>query len=129
MSKELKLEMLLKLQTRYAGRKVEGKTRLLDEVCEDFGYERKYAIKLLGNRLVKAGGQGPPGPAKVYEVIEPVVREIWRAAEQPCGKRLAPILRLWLPFYESRHGRLSVRQRELLRGLPWPVQRVVSGWK
>ncbi|MGH9594616.1 MAG: hypothetical protein ACRD5L_16115 [Bryobacteraceae bacterium] len=115
MSKELKRELLSKLQQRYAGRNLEGKSRMLNEVCGDFGYERKYAIKLLGNRLPKAEGHGPPGPAKLYEVIEPAVREIWRTAEQPCGKRLAALLPLWLPFYESRHGRLSGRQRELIR--------------
>ena len=49
-------------------------------------------------------GRVHPGPERRYEVIEPVVRQIWLSAEQPCGKRLVPILRQWLPFYELRHG-------------------------
>jgi hypothetical protein len=48
-------------------------------------------------------------------LVEPVVRQIWLTAEQPCGKRLAPILRQWLPYYERRFGGLSGRQRQLLR--------------
>jgi len=43
------------------------------------------------------------------------VRQIWLTAEQPCGKRLAPVLRQWPPFYEGRHGRLSARQRSSIR--------------
>ena len=35
-------------------------------------------------------------------MIEPVVRHIWLTAEQPCGKRLVPILQQWLPYYERR---------------------------
>ena len=52
-----------RLRRRYAGRGKEGKGRLLDEFCEHHGYERKYAIKLLGQ-----WSQGPkvvvrrPGP-------------------------------------------------------------------
>jgi hypothetical protein len=44
-----------------------------------------------------------------------VVQEIWRSAEQPCGKRLIPILDQWTPYYERRFGRLSGRQRRLLK--------------
>jgi len=43
------------------------------------------------------------------------VRQIWLTAEQPCGKRLAPVLRQWLPYYEERYGELSARQRNLIR--------------
>jgi hypothetical protein len=34
-------EELERLQKRYAGRGKKGKTRLLDEFCEHYGYERK----------------------------------------------------------------------------------------
>jgi hypothetical protein len=50
---------------------------MLDEFCEDFHYERKYAIKLLSDALPAAGGHGPPGPEPQYTGIEPIVREIW----------------------------------------------------
>jgi hypothetical protein len=117
MSKEIKFELLPKLRERYARRQREGRSRMLDELCEDHGYERKYAIKLLGDALPEPSGRLHPGPAPRYGCIEPVVRTIWLAAEQPCGKRLAPALALWLPHYERLHGRLSGRQRELLRGI------------
>lgn len=115
MSQELRSEWLPKLQTRYQRRSREGKSRMLDELCEDYHYERKYAIKLLSGRLAAATGRMHPGPERQYGLIEPVVRQMWLTAEQPCGKRLVPILRTWLPYYEKRYGELSGRQRQLLR--------------
>jgi hypothetical protein len=115
MSQELKRDWIPKLQARYAGRGREGKSRMLDELCQDYEYERKYAIKLLGGSLPEPGGKVRVGREPQYGLIEPVVQAIWLAAEQPCGKRLVPILRQWLPFYERRHGRLSGRQRKLAR--------------
>ena len=101
MSKELKKDWLPKLQGRYARRDREGKGRMLDELCEDYQYERKYAIKLLGGGLPAATGRAHPGPERQYELVEPVVRQIWLTAEQPCGKRLVPVLRQWLPFSKN----------------------------
>src|SRR3954469_15878031 len=93
MSQELKKEWLPKLQGRYLRRSREGKSRMLDELCEDYDYERKYAIKLLSGSLPSPSGRVRPGPEPQYEIIEPVVRYVWLKAEQPCGKRLVPILR------------------------------------
>ncbi|HTV54445.1 MAG TPA: hypothetical protein VMI06_05970 [Terriglobia bacterium] len=90
---------------------------MLDELCHDYHYERKYAIKLLRGKLPAPSGRKKPGPSRQYAAIEPVVRTIWLAAEQPCGKRLAPALELWLPHYERHHGRLGSRQRELLKSV------------
>jgi hypothetical protein len=115
MSYVLKTELLPKLQARYARRDRQGKARLLDELCEDYGYDRKYASRLLRTPApVPTAGPAHPGPEPRYTLIEPIVRTIWLAAEQPCGKRLAPALPLWLPHYEQRHGKLSRRARELL---------------
>jgi hypothetical protein len=114
MSNELKNEWLPKFQRRYAQRHREGKSRMLDEFCEDYGYERKYAIKLLSDHLTAPTGRKRPGPERQYVAIEPVVRQLWLSAEQPCGKRLQPILRQWLPFYERRYGRLPSVHRRLI---------------
>ncbi len=114
MSKALKKDWLPKLQARYAHRNREGKSRMLDELCDDYGYERKYAIKLLSSSLAPAAGKPYPGPEKRYDEIESVVRAIWLTAEQPCGKRLVPLLRQWLPYYERRFEPLSRRHRKLV---------------
>ena len=114
MSKELKNDWLPKLQARYLRRNREGKSRMLDELCDDYQYERKYAIKLLNGGLAAASGKVPPGPERRYGEIQAVVQYIWLTAEQPCGKRLVPILRQWLPYYERRFERLRRGQRQLV---------------
>ena len=114
MSKELKKDWLPKLRARYQGRSREGKSRMLDELCQDYEYERKYAIKLLGGHLPAPSGQARAGREPQYGLIEPVVAAIWLAAEQPCGKRMVPILRQWLPYYERRFEPLSRRHRKLV---------------
>ena len=115
MSQAIKTDLLPKLRSRYERRDRTGKTRMLDELCEDYGYERKYAIKLLRDTVPAPNGRPHPGPEPRYTLIEPVVRTIWLAAEQPCGKRLAPALPLWLRHYERHHDKFTARQRELLR--------------
>src|SRR5262245_50193189 len=99
-------EELHRLRERYARRHKEGKACLLDEVCEPYGYTRKHAINLLGDSLPKPSGQSKSGPQPRYEPIRPVLKTIWQAAEQLCGKRLAPALELWLPHYGKHFGRL-----------------------
>jgi len=117
------------LRRRYAGRGKEGKSRLLDEFCEQHGYERKYAIKLLGDQLPPASGRPPPGPEPKYESVVEVLTTIWEKAEQLCGKRLAPALGLWLPHYEGHHGKLLATQKKLLQTIsPATLDRLLA-WR
>ncbi len=67
MSQALRKDWIPKLQARYAGRGREGKSRMLDELCQDYEYERKYAIKLLGGSLPEPSGQARPGREPQYE--------------------------------------------------------------
>lgn len=109
MSQNTTRELLLKMRERYARRGREARSRLIDEVCELCGYERKHAIKVLGGKLPVAGEKGPRGgPRRRYgEAERAVLKEIWLAAEQPCGKRLKAALALWLPHYEAECGALE----------------------
>jgi hypothetical protein len=43
-----------------------------------------------------------------------VLHLIWLATDQPCGKRMKPTVRLWLPYYERRHGKLGLALRKRL---------------
>ena len=108
-------EELERLQRRYEGRGKEGKTHLLDEFCEHYGYDRKHAIKLLGDQLPKAEGGARVGAEPVYEPVREVIAHIWKASEQLCGKRLAPALELWLPHYGKPYGSLLPKQKKLLK--------------
>src|SRR5690606_20940595 len=90
MSRKVAEEMLPRLRQRYMGRGRAGRSRLIDEVCEQWGYSRKHAIKLLG---AAAGWGGHPAvrkgrPPKYGPEVTEVRRRIWKVAEQPRGKPL-----------------------------------------
>ena len=57
MSRNVKRKYILRKQEDYIGKlKRSGKARMLDEICEATGYERKYVIKLLrGGRRASHG--------------------------------------------------------------------------
>jgi hypothetical protein len=119
-----------RLRRRYAGRGKEGKSRLLDEFCEQYGYERIYASKLLSDAMPPSSGEPPPGPAPKYQCVREVVEAVWGKAEQICGKRLAPALALWLPHYEKHFNPLLPSQRKLLREIsPATLDRLLAGSK
>src|SRR5215468_2828601 len=99
---------------RYDQRAKPGKGRLLDEFCEQYGFSRKHAIKLLGDGLPVPQAGRRTGPEPKYKPVAEVVSTIWRAAEQLCGKRLACALALWLPHYERHYGKLLPCQSKLL---------------
>jgi hypothetical protein len=123
-------EQLERLCRRYAGRGKEGKSALLDEFCEHYGYERKYAIKLLGGARSAGESRERPGPGPKYEPVLEVVERIWTQAEQLCGKRLAPALELWLPHYGRHYGRLLPCQKKLLEAVsPATLDRMLAGRK
>jgi len=128
MSRETSEELVPKLQERYERRGREGRSRMLDEVCEQFGYSRKHANKLLRAKLPVASGRPKPGPAREYGAeVEVVVKALWLATDQLCGKRLAPALHLWLPYYERREGRLPVRlRRKVLAASPATLDRLLA---
>ena len=117
------------MRWRYAGRGTEGRSRLLDEVCEVCGYERKYAIKLMNRR--QPAPKRKAGRKRVYaQEVAAVVKAIWLHSEQPCGKRLKELLPLWLPHYQRREGRLGkdVRQ-QVLKASAATLDRMLSPYR
>lgn len=129
MSAKSKEEVLQVMRKRYGGRGRSGRSRLVDELCELCGYERKYAIKLLGGRRRRAGQvRARSGSKPKYGAAEcAVLKEIWLGDEQPCGKRLHAAVPLWLPDYERTRGAVEteVRQR-LLAMSPATMDRLLA---
>ena len=97
MSQQSKREYLERVYWRYqrAGRK--HKKKILDEFCAVCGHHRKHATRILNYPLKRERSR--PGPEAEYgpEVV-PHLKRIWLASEQLCSKRLAPALKLWVPF-------------------------------
>lgn len=132
MSQRVREELLPRWRQRYANRGREGKSRLIDELVEDFGYSRKHAIKLLNARAGWGGQAGVPrGRPPLYgpEVVK-VLKAVWKAAEQPCGKRMAALLSEWLPFYEQEHGKLTQKLRKDVLGIsPAQIDRLLKPFR
>ena len=105
------------MRGRYERAGLEYKSKLLDEVVELFGYHRKGAIRAL-RRPVKVGKPAPfvIGRPKAYdpEKLLVVLKPIWLAALQPCGKRLVAALPMWVPAYEQDHRRVEADVRQSL---------------
>ncbi len=109
MSLSAKRETLARIHGRYQRAGRPHKTRILDEFCATCGYHRKSALRLLGRPLRPPGSQTRPGPKPVYGAAEllPVIKVIWLASDQLCGKLLKAAMPGWLGHYERRHGALT----------------------
>jgi hypothetical protein len=122
MSQRTRKEVLERLCRSYRRAKAEDKTVLLDQAMSLLGYHRKAAIRALGRPPRPAGASHPGLPVRKggrpreYHTAEllPVLKEIWLAAQQPCGRRLASALADWVPAYEAHHRRLESEVREKL---------------
>ena len=125
MVSQSKREYLARIKDRYRHAGRQGKARILDEFCAVCGHHRKHAIRLLNadgrTRKKKPGRPSSYGPTELR-----VLEDIWLNADRPCGARLVGMLRLWLPFYEKRHGHLEAGCREKLLAIsPRTLDRVL----
>ncbi|MGO9096620.1 MAG: transposase, partial [Bryobacteraceae bacterium] len=72
-----------------------GRTRLLDEAQKRTGYHRKYLIRVL-NRAVKPKAvkrRKRRRRAEYGAAVTTALVTMWDIFEQPCGQRLAAILK------------------------------------
>jgi len=128
MSQESLAEYIPRVRNRYErmrGKRARG--RVLDEFCAVSGWERKYALKVLRGKRRSGRGPGRGGAPKRYEagVVE-VLSHCWREMEQPCGKRMAGMLPLWV-----RHlGEVEETVREkVLEVSAATIDRLLAGVK
>jgi hypothetical protein len=102
MSQRAKKEYLGEIRYRYRLASKQSKKLILDEFCEVCGYNRKYAIRLLNDKPVKADNWGRKrGRKPVYEKSEIIMflETIWKATNLMCSKRLKAAIPLWIDWY------------------------------
>jgi len=105
-----KKELSSTVKSRYLKTDKEGKGKILDEFCQNTGYNRKYATRILqaGYDNNRARDRGRKPRKKIYgsEIILPVIK-IWELLEYPCGQRLKPSL---IPMADAlaRCGELKI---------------------
>ena len=116
MSPKAKKEYTALMAKRYRRSNNKQKTIILNEFCQVTGCHRKHAIRKLKHFKFFSKRQKKPGRPKVYnQDVLSVLRKIWLTANLPCGKRLKPILGLWLPSYIQTYGTLNPEVITLLK--------------
>lgn len=90
-----RLELLKKAKKRYLKSSLEEKTKILDELCANAGYNRKYATRKLSPKVsLREQAERPRKKRKSFYTNEAVywLSKIWEIMDYPCGQRLAPNL-------------------------------------
>lgn len=130
MSPMSKREYLAQVRPRYHKANLKKKSHMLDEFCETYLCHRKHAIRILNKPLVPVPKpikkQGRPS---IYndKRIEAVLKCIWLNANLPCGKRLKPIMPLWLPSYQLTFQKLPENLLSLLLCIsPATIDRILK---
>lgn len=127
MSSETKSDVMGKLRRLYRTAGLEHKTKLINQAMELLGYHRKSAIRALRATPV-ARVASVSGRPREYdaELLRPVLRAIWGAANYPCGRRLAPMMPDWLAGYEAHERGVGAGVREqLLAASPRTLDRLL----
>jgi hypothetical protein len=127
MSLSAKREALARIHGRYQRAGRPHKTRILDEFCATCGYHRKAALRLL-NRPLPTAPPKRPGPKIIYEPAQvlPVLKAVWLASDQLCGKLLKVALPEWLEHHQRRGAPLpEAFKKRLLKISPAQIDRLL----
>jgi hypothetical protein len=114
MSVHTRSEVMVKLRSRYGNAGFKHRAKLIDQAVEVFGYHRKSAIRALGARARPALPRPGRPPKYDWAALQPSLKAIWLAGQQPCGKRLAAMMADWVPAYEAYHQSLMAPLKEQL---------------
>ena len=129
MTIQSKREYLQAIRQRYLKASKESKSPILDEFCNNCGYNRKYAIRLLNVQNKPGRAKKSPGPKTRYQpkqVLTPLKR-IWFATDQMCSKKLKAAIPLWLPFYEQQYSHVNEQVRTQLHTMsPATIDRLLQ---
>lgn len=116
MTRMSKKELIKATKPRYLKASKKEKGKILDEFCQNTGYDRKYAIQIFraGFDYHRVSREGRKKRKKKYssEVIAIVIK-IWELLDYPCGKRLQPNLLSTLESME-RCKEISVSEKNKL---------------
>jgi hypothetical protein len=117
MKLELRMKYCETVYRRYRSASKESKARILDELCEVCGYNRKYAIwklnRLRNKEKVKSSSKRKR-PRKYGHEVLLIVEEVWKKSGYPWSVRLKEILRLWLPWIKKHYQITTELEKKLL---------------
>lgn len=112
MSMSTRRELLLRIRREYSIADRRRKSKLLDGLVEATSYNRKYANWLLvqNHDPMLIANQPRTRRAKYGNDVIDVVRQLWKAANGICAKRLKPFLPVLMETLE-RCGHLKVSKK------------------
>jgi hypothetical protein len=115
LSLSAKRAALARIHGRYQRAGRPHKPRILDEFCAPCGDHRKAALRLL-NRPLPTTPPKRSGPQIRYDPVAvlPVLKRVWLASDQLCGKLLKAALPEWLEHHERRAAPLPEAFRKKL---------------
>ncbi len=130
MSPAAKREYVRHMQGRYRGigRRSE-KSRLITEVSENLGCQRKHAARRLRGKIVSLEKPWRRREPLYAERLVRVLEAVWEAAHQPYGVRLKEDLPLWLPALRKRFVLSRPEERQLLLMSPATIDRRLASYK
>lgn len=99
------------VRKRYQKARKADKSRMLNELISNSGYNRSYARRLLGSKKRLGRKRGYPVRKRIYDAsIFYPLRTLWLAADGICGQRLKPYLpELIRVLEEQKELRLNKR--------------------
>ena len=100
-------------------KKKKAKGAMIDAVVQFVGYKsRKQAIRALNSHPSTSASPRHGRVKKLNAKQVEILRKIWFAMDQPCGKRMQPVLRTWLEHMEKPHGK-TIPPCPTFRRQPW----------
>lgn len=125
MSNDLKEEIITKLRLRYQESGKAEKGVILNELCANFDYNRKYAIrKLSGREDRKKKKRGRKNTYSEKAITH--LKKLWLLMDQLCSKNLVAALPAWLKHYSEAD---DVIKQEIIRMSPSTIDRRLSSYK
>ena len=131
MSKQAIIELLDSNAAKYRkahSRKAKGE--LLKQQMELSGYKSSKSIIRYFSRTRRRKRVEKRGRLPKWQPCDiALIKSIWLKSDQPCGKRLHPMLPTWLHAYSKRHKIDEESQRRILSVSPATLDRVLRDCK
>ena len=116
MARQSKREYLRSIHRRYRQAGRTEKSAMLEEFCKVCGYNRKYAIWLLGRPLPHGVAHRAVSrrSATYSKASIKVLAQLWQASGYLCSERLKAALPQWLPWVKQHFEVNATLEKELL---------------
>lgn len=106
MSMPSRLEYIKNAKQRYLKAPNKEKSAILNELCANTGYNRKYAIRQLSAKVALLQPTGFQRKKKSWTYSNEDIywlAKVWEVLDYPCGQRLQPVLSQTLDVLISFH--------------------------